>query len=336
MSSKLKLFVDIGDIYTKFMLLQDGKLVKKGSFLSVITPYPPVGDFYEYEEKIYFQGGKYYLAGWPTALTENFSILGSFPEAEICRVILNKILSDEITKKKVHVYLGVDFGEKTMAIKEMADSIGDRMLKVRSKHMYEEEDEVKSIRLDTVLVPAPLCLLEYVFSRVPDKLDENGKYFIVDIGYFRNKMYVVSRSRGVEDFTVDGGGMEMFYYDIRRYFRREGIQFNRFIMMKELELNYPYVTLESGRYSVESVVENIRWDFCKDIVQSIMNFVKKYVESQGSGPDCLILTGGGSILNREVIEGMLSSKKYNFGNFIFDRSPRYSVLEGMKKLEAAS
>lgn len=329
-SDKLDLFIDVGDIYTKFMIVYGGKLIKRDSFLSAAALYPPAGDFYEVEERIYSDGKNWYLAGWPATLTAGCSTLTLSPETDICQIIIHKILSDEVDSGKANVLFSIDIGRKAEIIEELAGNLDNRILRLRSRLIYEEEEEGKSIKLNAAAVPAPLCMFDYIRDCITDKIEKDSVSFIVDMGYARNKMFAVSHQKGVEDFTVDENGINIFYDEIAKHFKEEGIQINKFLIMKELELNYPYITHESGVYSVDSIVKNIRCDLCKDIVVSIINFVTGYYEKHGKWMDYFVLTGGGAVLNGELIKEMLISKDYHFKNILFDDNSIYSLLEGMR------
>lgn len=153
---------------------------------------------------------------------------------------------------------------------------------------------------------------------------------IVDMGYSRTKIFVASSEGGMECSMVCDAGVRAYYDEILSHFRQTGRRVNIFSVMKELELNFPYVTLDRQGYSVEHIIQNVKWDLSKGIMKSISEVLKGHYNRTGRWVDAMVITGGGAAMSGDLICACAAKENYAFSRVICDKSARYSVLSGMQ------
>lgn len=337
-----KIYVDIGDIYTKFLVLQERKGERRelgrGTFPSFAVPYPPAHDFFEFEERIFYAGGDAsggYLVGWPGVMAGGPlgpEPAGSNPEEECLHAMLNKVLFENVEDGcDVEVYLAFDFGQKAHNIRQLAGGLNGKSVVLFSRYLYSDEKARKTLCIRSFPVAGPLCLFEHfrrtLFGEVHAKKGGHSM-LIVDMGYSRTKIFVASSEGGMEYSMVCDAGVRAYYDEILAHFRQTGRRVNIFSVMKELELNFPYVTLDRQGYSVEHIIQNVKWDLSKGIMKSISEVLKGHYNRTGRWVDAMVITGGGAAMSGDLICACAAKENYAFSRVICDKSARYSVVRG--------
>lgn len=154
---------------------------------------------------------------------------------------------------------------------------------------------------------------------------------IADVGFFRTKAFVVSADKGLERSLVCDTAAGDLLERLESHLRQAGRKINRYLLMKELELDYPRVRVEGEIYDAGAIMRDSRWDLSKNIAGPVAALVKEHFEQSGRWPDAFAVTGGGALLSGEVIGERLKAEGCEFKETIIDPSPRYSVLTGMRE-----
>lgn len=333
-----KIFLDIGDVYTKFALFKEYEkphLTKRGFFVSSVVPYPSPHEFLEFEEQIYFdeeQKSKSYLVGWP-AIMAGGQIVGESLEEKHLQLILYNVLFDHCDdKEEIEVYVSYDFGEKAELLRSISRTFNNRSTALSAKYIYEDIIRRKQISLKTFELESPLCLFEYFRSSLSDQMKQRCSMLIIDIGYLRSKICIIDSEKGLEYFDAADIGIKIYYEQMCSHFKQAEHRVNPFTLMQELELKFPFVSIGRERYDVKNIIKNIRWDLNKDLLRAASSMLKSHYEHSGHWVDVFAVTGGGSIFNGDLLWVSLSEEKYSFGEVIIDKKPRFSVLDGMPLL----
>ncbi len=325
----MKLYVDIGDIYTKFAVVREGDSVEYGSFASFAAPYPPPGDFTDFEERVYFAGdgdAKKYLIGWPGALTEETQPLGSDHDEEKLQAVLNKVVFENAEKgSEIELYLAYDFGEKAESIRKLAERI-EGPATVRAQHLYSDKVEKKDVRIACRAVPGPLALFDRYRAHKSGK--DGDSAVIIDIGFTRTKIFSVSSELGVERHVIADAGGKTFLEALLAFLRQEGRDVNMYSVMKELELFFPRLNVGQEEFDAEHVFRNVAWDLNKGIVAAVSRLLKEHYNKTGRWLDTLAVTGGGACWSGELLRASLKKEKFTFDNITVDKAPRYAVVNG--------
>ncbi len=154
---------------------------------------------------------------------------------------------------------------------------------------------------------------------------------MADVGFFRTKAFVVSADKGLERFLVCATAAGNLLERLEVHLRQAGRKINRYLLMKELELDYPRVRIEGETYDAGAIMKDARWDLSKNIAGPVSALVKDHYKQTGRWPDTFVVTGGGAPLNGGVIRERLKAEGCDFKKTIIDPSPRDSVLTGMRE-----
>lgn len=322
---KMELLIDLGDIYTKFMLVENHRLIRRGSFPSVIASYPPPDEFFEFNERIYFDDEKPYLVGWPATLAKNYLILGDSPQLNHCRILVKKILFDNLkSAQKVNLHLGVDTGQKAKLIQKMVSNLNSKTIPIAAGYIYKDDLEKNSLTVKGEICPTPLTIFDFLKQR-----ENFSSMLIIDIGYFRTKLYIVHAKKGLAYSRTVQAGTEVYCTNLLRQFKSE--KTNPFILMKQFELTAPYIRVNNRSYDVSSIMENICWDLNKELTLPAANALKDYFNRTGQTVDSFFITGGGVALQGDLLRSWLVKEGYKPEQILFDRLPTYTVVNSMRE-----
>lgn len=341
-----ELYIDIGDVSTKFACLPEGhgkmQLLKAGSFISCAAPWPgSLPDFLDFEERVFSSHpGLEYLVGWPAALTGEEAVGLNLCDRRL-RAIFDRILFENLKDgQDGEIYLAFDFGQKAHRIRQLAKSLDGKSVRLYSRHLYSDDVDCKTVRLKIRLIAGPLCLFDHLVKTAGcSQSRESGAVaaceaggcsaLIVDFGYTRTKIFIVSLKRGLECFRVLDAAVCIHCDKVVSHFKQLGHNVNKYFVMKELELSFPYVTVNGEKYSVAHIFQNVQWDLNKEILRSILKILTNHYNRTGRWVKALALVGGGAVSQAHLLCASIAGKNYTFDRVIFDKLPRYSVLAGM-------
>lgn len=323
------LYLDIGNLYTKVACPLP---YKKEFFLSAVENFPPPHPFFEFDEKIYIEQSsvsKRFLVGWPAALVTD-EVVGMTIHYKHYEMIFIKALFDNLDDgDESNIYLSYDFGENATQILRLAELFDEKELKLNSGFIYDDRISTKNVKLKIYPIPSPLCLYEFYLNSLPESLHSSCAMIIVDIGYIRSKVYIIDNESGLKNYAIIEVGTKLYYDQIYQQLKESRQKINPFLMMQDLEVNYPIFTMNDEQYNVEMIFKNISWDSNKDIFQSITSFLKDYYHSFGHWVDALVITGGGSSYIGDLLHASLAEKEYSFSKVIIDKKSRFSVINGI-------
>jgi len=333
-----KLFLDIGNVYTKFIIQDrlEKNNAEKSHFLSAVSIYPPPDTFSEFGERIYLdpeEPSKSYLVGWPAALVTD-QVLGITLNSRHLRLLLAKVLFDRFEDgDQIEVFLTYDFGEISDHIQNLAQSLDGKPLTLSAGTIFEDQNHPKTVHLKVHPLASPLSLFGYYrkssFANVP----KNFSMLIIDSGYVRSKVFIVNRQKGLERFSVLDIGTKMVYKQIDAHFREMKCRLNSMILMRGLEINYPIVTLNQKKYNVEKIMRNICWDLNKEIIPPLLKLLQDYYSSHACWVDALVVTGGGSVFSGDLLLASLADRNVKFFQTFVDKNSRFAVLDGILAMD---
>ncbi|MFC1522389.1 hypothetical protein ACFL6Y_08255 [Elusimicrobiota bacterium] len=327
------IYLDIGDAYTKFLSApgqkDDANHVKKGCFASCALRYPPPGAFYDFEESVYRcrdKNTRDYLVGWPAVLAGGLMLGWESRHEHIWAVLCKTLFENCFDGDEVDICLAYDIGEKSEKMRKLSEEIKDGEIDVCSRRLYCENEESKTIKTTLSHMASPLNLLSHYASGAGKDISA----LIVDIGFTRTKIYVVSFKKGLEHYAVSNASVSAYCQGLKSHFKQIGRSVNEHLLMKELELNYPHVLVGDEKYNVAPLIESARWDMNKELLKCVSDALKGYYGANGRWVDMFIVTGGGAAFNGELLCVSIAEENYSFKKVINDASSTYAVVNGMR------
>ncbi|MGK5089910.1 hypothetical protein WDW86_20355 [Bdellovibrionota bacterium FG-2] len=184
----------------------------------------------------------------------------------------------------------------------------------------------KIVELKVSVVPASDGVIGYV-GKIKSEFDSA---LFVDIGFASTKMYVVSAQQGVEKFSITEFGARFYSDAILRALKEENIEgVEPYWLMKQIELGCKSLEIATQQIDVSLILENARWDTNKDFRRIATDFITEYYNTASKWVGLLVITGGGALFNGELLSASLAESGYKFDDIYIDKSPLYTVLDGL-------
>ncbi len=327
---KKKIFIDPGSFYTKVCVLHQDegeaayKLFGRSFFPTAATPAPENADrviCHEFGEKRYLVGGDCPNERWDFC---DESLAGAQRNKLIGSLVLRKVLFDySDSGDEVELSVVVEGPAKRQVFEELCASMTGKLEVVA----YRGPQKIRKIvELGVRVGPASDGVTGYV-AKIKSKFDSA---MFIDIGFASTKMYVVSAQHGVEKFAITEIGARFYSDAIMRALKEENIEdVEPYWLMKQVELGRKSIEVASKQLDVSLILENARWDTNKDFRRIATDFVTEYYNTTSKWVGLLVITGGGALFNGELLSASLAESGYKFDDIYIDKSPLYTVLEGL-------
>ncbi|MGK5084625.1 hypothetical protein WDW37_15120 [Bdellovibrionota bacterium FG-1] len=331
-----KIYLDPGAFYTKVYVLESTASNGFKFFGRSFFP-TAAAQVLEIPERVigYEHGGSRYLVGsdcpgdlWNVADTSD---AGLARNALIIKLIVNKALFDYAdSDDEVELHVVVDTPEKRGIFEAITT---ERTGKLTVAGFRGPKKIAKTLTLQMKVLPTSDGVLGYL-RKIKAQFDSS---LFVDIGYSSTKLYVASARQGVEKFATFEFGARFYLDAIIRALKDEGIgPLEPYWLTKQLELGCKSleVTNEghaSRQVDVSLILENARWDTNKDFKRITVDFMTDYYNNNSRWPGLLVVTGGGALFNGDLLCTALAHDGYRFDDLFIDKSPLYTVLEGLAR-----
>ncbi len=333
-----KIYIDPGGFYTKVYVLEHDQATGhvqffgRSFFPSAATSILTLQErslCYEHEGRIYLVGSDCNNALWDL---DDLSPDGLRHRDLVARLLVRKalfdytepeeeidlnILSDGTVKREIFEDLGAEFTGRL----ELAAYRGDKKI-------------TRFLNVKAQILAASEGVLGYIQKIKTDF----SSAFLIDIGYRSTKMYVVTAKQGVEKFAFWEFGTKFYSEAILRALESEGLPATEpYWLMKQIELGCQSLDLPNiPPVGVSLIIENARWDTNKDFRRLTTDFITDYYNTNAKWVELLVITGGGALFNGELLSTSLSEMGYEFDDIYIDKSPLYTLIEGVVQLESGS
>ncbi len=356
---KKKIYLDPGGFYTKvtvFASTEPGDLnsAPDAYSLSGRTFFPTAAVCapaqtdrvicYELNETRYWVGGACANNRWNC---DDESDAGTARNHLIAELVLRKALFDYCdSKDEVELFVVVDTPLRRQIFEKVCSQVSSKSCSKVDSTILESEIAVEGYRgpqkirklltLKLKILPASDGVLGYV-NHIKSGFD---LALFVDIGYSSTKLYVISQRQGVEKFEMMKLGARFYSDAIERALTEQGITpLEPYWLMKQIELGCQAIEVDGdgagqlkGKprlFDVSLILENARWDTNKDFKRMTTDFITDYYNATSRWVGLLVVTGGGALFNGELLCAALSDAGYQFDDILIDKSPLYTVLEGL-------
>jgi hypothetical protein len=322
MPSLKNVFLDVGDLYTKLFVLGEDNNLEYDICFPTIAKRETVwektcGSYKEFESE------GYKLVGWDAAYKSTYEDVVEIRSKASIFDILNKILFDYFKdQSSVNINFIVDEDDELIQIENLG-----KLYKGLGFHIDGHMNGVqltKQYRLNIKSHSVSGILKKYFFS---PSADEGQKVAIViDIGFKKTKCLLLDMKNNNAVCHKLYHGFDYYLIKLKEYFADVDITLHPFILLKELERSNNIIDTGNGKYDISNIIENVRFDLCKILVNEIELILKNYYNSYLLWPDFLYITGGGAILNGNAIKAGLTSRYDHFKQTLIEPRPRNYLI----------
>lgn len=319
MTSVKNVFLDIGDIYTKFHVLdEDNKLLYNVCFPTIAKK----GDV-SHETCSYFkdvESENYMMVGWDAAYELEYDDIVKLKFKASAFDIFNKILFEYIDDGSV---VNINF----IADKAHDDIQLEDAEKIYKDCEYSVEGFINGVYITkhyTINITSHMVtdILANYFAASTIQVDHDV-VITIDIGFSRTKLFIIDTQDCNVVFDELHHGFDYYLMKLRDHFEDAGLCLHPFILLKELERNNAIIDTEDGAYDISKIIDNARFDLCKAIITETEEILKEFYNSFLVWPGFLYITGGGAILCGEAIKAELATRYDQFEKaYIVESKPR--------------
>ncbi len=332
MPSIKNVFLDVGDLYTKLLVFD---VTQK---LEYDICFPSIAKKDELSQKTYScyeksESGAYISVGWNAAYKCSYEDILKVQSKAAISEILNKVLFDYIPDRSaVNLNFIFEEGDEHVQIKHLKELYNNSSFFIKGfvngLHVSKQYDlNILSYSISDILKKFYLQSL---------KKDDQKVIFVIDIGFKNTKLFLLDMVNNHVTFHKIPHGFDYYLVKLKEYLADDDITLHPFIILKELERKNTMIDTANGKFDASELLEHIKFDLNKVLLNEIDAFLKKYYHSFLLWPDFLYITGGGAGLNGDLIEAGLTSRFDQFKQTSVEPKPGNYLLRKCLHLSSAS
>jgi len=287
------------------------------------------------------------FAGWQaTAYGAERKLLGNHPTRENLEALVHKalILARPRSGAVFEVVLIVDSGEKARAISSYAREAPARVaFDVRGLHDPEPR------RVEVTLRRSVLDAADCAVAALPDELDlrRTGRVLIVDVGYLRTKLSIVSEDGCEHQEQLDSLGAADLVRRVLRDGQDHGLVEDEFAVIRALESSRIPETSEgpvasqrlvvAGRaFDVDSALRSARAGLEEELERAVRRLVLGHFRRRAETCRAVACIGGGAALVGAGLSARVRAAGLGLTDVWVTRDASFLLLEGAQRLLAGS
>jgi hypothetical protein len=237
------------------------------------------------------------FAGWiAAAFGADRQLLGSHPSLNNVEALVHKALMQSgVTAETAELVFIVDSGAKAEAVMRYVE---------RSPHAEEfltwrfqrTTPEPVRVECSSHVLDSASCAIAGLPPKV--RAPGGGPVLLVDIGYFRTKLHVMSDEGCEYQELVDGLGVSDCVRRVLRDEQDQGLVEDEFAVMAALERNQRTIDVAGRRYDIERSLESAKQSLEEELVHAVRRALLEHFKRRGAACRRVALVGGGGALLR--------------------------------------
>ncbi|MGR3220951.1 MAG: hypothetical protein ACUZ8H_14200 [Candidatus Anammoxibacter sp.] len=323
MTNVKNVFLDVGDIYTKFHVVDEHGNLEYNVCLPTIAKKVSVSNktcscFKDTES------GSYMTVGMDAAYDLGYDDIIDLRFKAKTFDVINKILFDYIDDNAtVNIYL--------ISAEPDDDIQFDKAAKIYKDYDFPVKGFVNGVYITKryTINLAGRMVSDILASYFGESaiLENHGRVIVVDIGFKKTKLFIIDTNEDNVVFKNLFHGFDYYLVKLKGHFEEAGINVHPFIVLNELERNNFIIDTDEGTYDISKIIENARFDLSKAIIAETEDALKAFYNSFLVWPGFLYITGGGAVLCGDVIKADLASRYDQFtkGHLVESRPRDYLV-----------
>lgn len=359
----LLLFLDLGDVLTKGIAVGD-KETQRFRFPSVIAhrlasknekmtslqlqsrqriPRPEDFEPDKYPRARSYPEGEAFLrdvqsvprarfAGWQAvAHGADRQLLAEEPSFDNVDALVHKAyLLNAMSADRVRVVFLVDSGPKAEMILRYVEASPPARFSAWKPGRAEPqrvEFEVQAQALD-----AATCAI----AALPESmsLQKVGRVLVIDIGYFRTKLYIVSAEGCEYEDQVQELGISDCVLRVLRDEQAQGLVEDEFAVLRALERSLVEIEVAGRRFNVRDTLESARRGLEEELVRVAQAAVVGHFERQGKPCKAAVIIGGGAAIVGKGLASRLTASEIGIGETWVTPNRSFYLLEGAQRVQS--
>jgi hypothetical protein len=371
MAAALRLYLDLGDLFTKAVVV-DPPWRRRLRFPSVVARrllddrnaagellideqqplQRPVGfDAAQYARTRSYPGAEAVLgqvrdqapvtgaryAGWQaTTFGVDREVLGIHPTAQNVDALVHKalILTKAASGRDVQVVFVLDAGAKAETILRYAEQ-SPRTAAFEVHSLQQREPRRVELEVRSRVVDAADCAAAALPSHC--SLHKLERLLLIDIGYFRTKLAIVSSHGCEHQEQLDSVGVSDCVKRILRDGQDRGLVEDEFAVIHALEKSAPGALQVAGRrFAVTEPLRNARDGLEQELERAARRTLLGYFGRRARLCRGAVVLGGGVALVGEGLLARLRASEVGLSQAWAAADPSFFLLDGAEQVESAT
>ncbi|MGR3177558.1 MAG: hypothetical protein ACUZ8E_05840 [Candidatus Anammoxibacter sp.] len=329
MTNVKNVFLDVGDIYTKFHVLdEEGNLEYNVCMPTIAKKGSVSNETYSYFKDI--ESDSYMTVGLDAAHDLGYDDIIDLRFKAKTFEVLNKVLFDYIDDKS------------TVNINLISAEADDEIELDKVDKIYKDYDfpvdgfanGVYTTKHYTINITGHM-VSDILASSFEEStiLENHDQFIVVDIGFKNTKLFIIDTSDDNVVFEKLFHGFDYYLVKLKGHFEEAGIDIHPFVVLNELERGNFIIDTDEGTYDISGIIENARFDLSKAIIVETEEVLKEFYHSFLVWPGFLYITGGGAVLCGEAIKADLASRYDQFKKgFLIESRPRDYLIRACVRI----
>lgn len=275
--------------------------------------------------------GNVALCGWlAAAYGADREVLGLSPTAENVALLAQKaLLLAAPASGTVQVVLLVDSGAKASLITEHARAL-EGQVDLCARCLRHDASRRVRIEVHARVADAPGCAASFV--RQDPVLQGVSRLVLLDVGYFRTKLAVVSSDLGCELQSEQPDlGMVDCIRRVLRDSQDQGLVADEYAVVRALESQRDFVRLCGRRFDIGAVFASAAADLAQSIARVVRTDLLAHYSRSGRTCQAAAILGGGAAQVGEQLAAALQQEKLGLSTIRVTSEPSFALVEGARQ-----
>lgn len=258
------------------------------------------------------------FSGWLAAVHgADRVLLGHHPSERNVEALVHRAIIEAASgASRAELTFVVDAGAKAEAVARYARR-GPRFVEFLSWTFQERTPRRFRVELDLHIVDAAVCAA----GRLPPELTlaQVGRVLLMDVGYLRTKLYIVS-NEGCDHQEILDLGVSDCVRRILRDGQEQDLVEDEFAIIRAIEASQDVIDVAGRRYSVGSILRSAASNLEQELAKGARRALVTHYERGGKPCSIAALIGGGAAVVGEGLTGRLRGLEFGLDRIWVDSS----------------
>jgi hypothetical protein len=270
------------------------------------------------------------FAGWlAAAYGRDRRILGREPTSENVDALVRRALLLSVAgSTEIELALVVDQGPKAEALLRYAKELGPKIT-IEGWSLL----AAKPIRVTLGVRASVLDAAECATARLPPELalEHTGRLLLVDIGYLRTKLALVSSVGCEHQELLDGIGVADSVRRILSDGQEQGLVEDELAVIRALERREGAIEVAGRRFDVSRALASAERSLVEEISRGVERVLVDDFVRRGEVCRAVVLLGGGAALLGQALAARLQASELHLGPCSVASDPSFMLVEGAER-----
>lgn len=234
--------------------------------------------------------------------------------------------------RRVEIDYVVDGGPKSASIERYAAIPRD--VEMMRWTFARPEPERLALRVTGRVVDSAACAVAALPAEL--SLERLGCALVVDIGYVRTKLAVVTPEGCAHQEELDGLGFSDCVRRILRDGQDDGLVADEFAVIWALERSRRTIDVAGRTYDVQAMLEAARGALVDELGRAVRRVLMAHFGRSAASCRAVAILGGGAVALGEALEAHLRGLELGLETIWVSRDPGFALVEGAQKLAEVS